>query len=142
MRERGNNAGPHVTVAPYAAMCRQAATRIDCGTHIRAAEKQVWLRHIGTVPQGEASGWICRVHSLDRETACIRTVGSLGPTDTSAPLPWDGRGNAVKIKSLLLSGKSAVTRVKNNSLCRLVVRVPGYRPIGPGLDSRFYQIFW
>jgi hypothetical protein len=25
--------------------------------------------------------------------------------------------------------------------CILVVRVPGYRPIGPRLDSRRYQIF-
>jgi hypothetical protein len=27
-------------------------------------------------------------------------------------------------------------------LCRLVVRVPGYRSRGPGFDSRIYQIFW
>jgi hypothetical protein len=27
-------------------------------------------------------------------------------------------------------------------LCGLVVRVPGYRSRGPGLDSRCYQIFW
>jgi hypothetical protein len=27
-------------------------------------------------------------------------------------------------------------------LCGLVVRVPGYRPRGPGFDFRIYQIFW
>jgi hypothetical protein len=27
-------------------------------------------------------------------------------------------------------------------LCGLVVRVSGYRPRGPGFDSRAYQIFW
>jgi hypothetical protein len=27
-------------------------------------------------------------------------------------------------------------------LCGLVVRVPGYRPRGPGFDFRHYQIFW
>jgi hypothetical protein len=27
-------------------------------------------------------------------------------------------------------------------LCGLVVRVPGYRSRGAGLDSRRYQIFW
>jgi hypothetical protein len=27
-------------------------------------------------------------------------------------------------------------------LCGLVVRVPSYRSIGPGFDSRIYQIFW
>jgi hypothetical protein len=27
-------------------------------------------------------------------------------------------------------------------LCGLVVRVPGYRPTGPGFDSRHYQNFW
>jgi hypothetical protein len=27
-------------------------------------------------------------------------------------------------------------------LCGLVVRVPGYRSRGPGLDSQLYQIFW
>jgi hypothetical protein len=26
--------------------------------------------------------------------------------------------------------------------CCLVIRVPGYRPRGPGFDSRCYQIFW
>jgi hypothetical protein len=26
-------------------------------------------------------------------------------------------------------------------MCGLVVRVPGYRSIGPGFDSRGYQIF-
>jgi hypothetical protein len=29
-----------------------------------------------------------------------------------------------------------------NSLCGLVVRVPGYRFRGPGIDFRHYQIFW
>jgi hypothetical protein len=29
-----------------------------------------------------------------------------------------------------------------DSLCGLVVRVPGYRYRGPGFDSRCYQIFW
>jgi hypothetical protein len=29
-----------------------------------------------------------------------------------------------------------------NHLCDLVVRVPGYRSRGPGLDSRHYKIFW
>jgi hypothetical protein len=29
-----------------------------------------------------------------------------------------------------------------NSLCGLVVRVPGYRSWSPGFDSRRYQIFW
>jgi hypothetical protein len=28
-----------------------------------------------------------------------------------------------------------------DSLCGLVVRVPGYRSRGPGFDSRHYQIF-
>jgi hypothetical protein len=27
-------------------------------------------------------------------------------------------------------------------LCGLVVRVPGYRPRGPGFDSQWYHIFW
>jgi hypothetical protein len=29
-----------------------------------------------------------------------------------------------------------------NRVCGLVVRVPGYRSRGPGLNSRHYQIFW
>jgi hypothetical protein len=32
--------------------------------------------------------------------------------------------------------------VTKNRLCGLVVRVPGYRSIGPGFDSWRYQIFW
>jgi hypothetical protein len=28
-----------------------------------------------------------------------------------------------------------------NRLCGLMARVPGYRSIGPGFDSRHYQIF-
>jgi hypothetical protein len=30
----------------------------------------------------------------------------------------------------------------NDRLCGLVVRVPRYRPRGPGFDSRHYQVFW
>jgi hypothetical protein len=33
-------------------------------------------------------------------------------------------------------------RLPSDSLCGLVVRVPGYRPIGLGFDSRHYKIFW
>jgi hypothetical protein len=29
-----------------------------------------------------------------------------------------------------------------DSFCGLVVRLPGYRPIDLGVDSRRYQIFW
>jgi hypothetical protein len=31
---------------------------------------------------------------------------------------------------------------RNDHLCDLVVRIPGYRSRGPWFDSRRYQIFW
>jgi hypothetical protein len=37
---------------------------------------------------------------------------------------------------------SFVDSVPLDRLCGLVVRVPGYRPRGPGFDFRHYQIFW
>jgi hypothetical protein len=39
-------------------------------------------------------------------------------------------------------GKIIVLYILIDRLCRLVVRVPGYRIRGPGFDSRRYQFFW
>jgi hypothetical protein len=41
-----------------------------------------------------------------------------------------------------LSQRIVYAVVFNDRLCGIVVRFPGYRSRGSGLDSRRYQIFW
>jgi hypothetical protein len=52
-------------------------------------------------------------------------------------------GSCICFRHQVKNGKdSDSVRPFDDRLCGLVVRVPGYRSKGSGLDSRRYQIFW
>jgi hypothetical protein len=77
--------------------------------------------------------------------------GIYGCSETGQETRFRARDNIeLSEKGFILQGEnicivaeeSGVQSMTWNRLCGLEVRVPGYRSIGLGFDSRRYQIFW